>query len=382
MIKTSVSYTHGSGNIDHNLRWLNVYQNHIDSSRTKNNDILFAPASNEDLKSLYNSYFNDAVKKFNDATKRKDRKIDNFYDYARTLKSIHGQRPLYTEFVMQLGNAKTINIPKEILIKIYSEYIEGFKVRNPTLKPICAVIHNDETSPHLHLDVVPVATTKKKLGLTNSFVAALEQLGYPKSKRFQYRSWREGEVKALCEVMEKYGYERQVMDNNSTHAKTIHPFTQKVIQQQYAKELSERDIGNFATAKDKNGNEYIVKKPVVEIINAQKDEIANLKNKISDQNRQLDNFKQRDYDKINHQLEDENNQLKEQNDSLWYWYVQFEKVSKKIIKYFRAIGENLRNIFTKQEIEDLGEISNFDVSEDLKNYDKKNYGYYDIEQGD
>ena len=121
---------------------------------------------------------------------------------------------------------------------------------------------------------------------------------------------------------------------------------------------------------------------MVEIINAQKDEITNLKNKISDQNRQLDNFKQRDYDKINHVLEEENKQLKGQNDALWYWYDQFEKVSKKIIKYFRAVGDKLKNLFTKQEIEDLGEISNLDVQEDLENYDKKNYGYYDIEQGD
>jgi hypothetical protein len=371
MIKTSVSFTHGTGNIDHNLRWLNVYQNHIDSSRTKYNSILFGPTNHEELKELYNSYFNDAVKKFNDATKRKDRKIDNFYDYARTLKSIHGQRPLYSEFVMQLGNSKIINIPNEILIKIYQEYIEDFKKRNPTLKPICAVIHNDETSPHLHLDVVPVATTKKKLGLTNSFVAALEQLGYPKNKRFQYKCWRDDEVKALCKVMEKYGYERQVMDNNSSHAKTIHPYTQKIIQQQYAKELSERDIGNFHTAKDKSGNEYIAKNSAAEIINAQKDEIVNLKNKISDQNRQLDNFKQRDYDKINHELEDENKQLKEQNDALWWWYEQFQNIGKKFINYIDKICHRLKNIFTKQEIEVLGEITNLNVEEDLKNYDEE-----------
>lgn len=87
---------------------------------------------------------------------------------------------------MQIGDKNTCNIlnnkeqaenAKNVLI----EYVKGWQDRNPNLRVFNATIHMDETTPHLHLDYIPVATGYKQgLKVRNSLSKALECQGLGK----------------------------------------------------------------------------------------------------------------------------------------------------------------------------------------------------------
>lgn len=241
---TSISFTTGRGSISHNQRTIkNSNLRHIDPSRTKDNVLLVGDYKRDLLMRSMNNIFAKEVEQFNAKTKRKDRQIKNAYDYFSKFGSRTGRRKLFREFVIQMGSSEDKQqIPKDVVTKIYSEYIEGFKLRNPTLIPFLGVIHNDEKSPHIHLDIIPKNHTNTKLGVGNSFAGALQDLGYPKSDRMAYAKWRYQEVMALAQIMESYGYHYEYLGNTEKHSNTVHPDAVKAIKSDAKKELAQKVI--------------------------------------------------------------------------------------------------------------------------------------------
>lgn len=178
---------------------------------------------------------------------------------AYYLKQLHGkQSTTHREFIMQLGNAADFNKidpnnPKRILKSydredqtgiwqrskhVLEDYVKTFEKRNPYLKICNASVHMDEQSPHLHLQVIPVAdiskTTargkKRRNGLTvkSSFNGALECQGYKrkaKDNRAQFKDWSGDEQKELARLMEKeLGVTRKRGKTN--HFKNVHEYKQ------------------------------------------------------------------------------------------------------------------------------------------------------------
>ncbi|WP_244885791.1 plasmid recombination protein [Carnobacterium viridans] len=56
--------------------------------------------------------------------------------------------------IIQVGdkNDFTSEEKRDEAVSILTEYYHDFQLRNPKLKVYNAVIHNDEASPHLHLN--------------------------------------------------------------------------------------------------------------------------------------------------------------------------------------------------------------------------------------
>ena len=75
------------------------------------------------------------------------------------------------------------------------EYMKSFQQRNPNLYVFNAVLHDDEASPHLHIDFIPFYTHGRKIGLSKgvSMRAALREMGYvPKNSSVnQLVMWEE-----------------------------------------------------------------------------------------------------------------------------------------------------------------------------------------------
>ena len=92
----------------------------------------------------------------------------------------------------------------------------GFEKRNPNLKIYNAVIHNDEASPHMHLNFVPVASGYKR-GLEKqvSFDRAITQQDPKLDKTRPFDDWREKEVKILEEMLKERGIERKLVGSNN-----------------------------------------------------------------------------------------------------------------------------------------------------------------------
>ena len=114
----------------------------------------------EDVKKLYKNEFSEAVYNYNQKQSREDRKIINYLNKIEEDK----QKNIATEIIMQLGDKEdwqNIDLQdKKKMAEVFKNSLnvlenKGFKVAN-------AVLHLDETSPHLHIIGVPVGIGFKK----------------------------------------------------------------------------------------------------------------------------------------------------------------------------------------------------------------------------
>src|SRR5699024_763632 len=108
----------------------------------------------------YDELFGEEVERYNATQKRKDRKIDDYFDKVKNDKTLNTQY----EFIVQVETKDDFDLYSNYKIanEILEEYTENFEDRNPHLKNYNAVIHNDEARPHLHLNVIPVSHSSKQ----------------------------------------------------------------------------------------------------------------------------------------------------------------------------------------------------------------------------
>lgn len=183
---------------------------HVDFSRSDENLYLVQ----KDLKELYHEEFGEALKKYNDKQKRLDRKIKDYYSHIKASK----KTALQQEMILQVGDKDDFsNNPENIKLanEVLKEWFDGFEERNPNLKVYNAVIHNDEASPHLHVNFVPVASGYKR-GLEKqvAFDRAIIQQDPTFNKEFPFDDWREKEVQLLEKMLKERGIERKHVGKN------------------------------------------------------------------------------------------------------------------------------------------------------------------------
>lgn len=146
----------------HNLRKYNNSNNpDLDLNLSQYNVILQGTNNLvEDLKKLYKNEFDEAVYNYNQKQQREERKITNYLTKVEEDK----QKNIATEIIMQLGDKEdwqNIDLQdKKKMAEVFKNSLnvlenKGFKVAN-------AVLHLDETSPHLHIIGVPIGTNFKK----------------------------------------------------------------------------------------------------------------------------------------------------------------------------------------------------------------------------
>lgn len=200
-------------NINHNNRTLTKNEmrsnTHIDTERSDSNIYLVQ----EDIKKIYDEEFSEALKNYNNKQKRNDRKIDNYYEHISNSKKTAVQQ----EMIFQIGTAEDFENEnlREIAVGILKETFDTFKDQNPQLKIFNAVIHNDEATPHLHVNFVPVATGYKR-GLEKqvAFDKAILQQDSELNKTRPFEDWREQQVSNIEKIMSEYSLERNLVGTN------------------------------------------------------------------------------------------------------------------------------------------------------------------------
>ena len=260
-MNVTISLRQGSGNLNHNNRVF-ITEN-VDVDRTIENITYFQ----EDLNIAYNKCFSDAINKYNKNQNRKDRKIDGIQGYMNKLKNSKNGEKLFYECIVQVGNQldmyngiESIEL-REKFKNILDEYMKNFQKRNPNLYVFNAVLHMDETTPHLHINYIPVANNYKKgLSKRNSLSKALEEQGIKgENKRFSNNSitWNEQEKNYLETIINKYnltreqerGYKREHL--SLEQYKTILEYTDKLINNQKLKNKKiNKNIKNSFLNKD------------------------------------------------------------------------------------------------------------------------------------
>lgn len=171
----TMSIAKGRGDLRHNNR--EFRPKNADPSRRDKNIVLVK----EDLQKVYHELFDESVIKYNDTQKRNDRKIKNYYDKIYRSKK---EKPFY-EFIIQIGNQNDQPSEKkcEAILKEFNEML----IRDyPSLRVFNSVIHMDESTPHLHIDFVPVGDGYKKgMEKRASFKRVLKNLGLSDFREFQ-----------------------------------------------------------------------------------------------------------------------------------------------------------------------------------------------------
>lgn len=129
-------------------------------------DIYIVKGSNslyEDVKKLYLDLFEEARIKYNEK-QRETRKINDYFSHI----SDNSKNDLACEFIIELGNkkywdTKDMNFKKK-MTNVYKQQVDDLEMLVPNFKIASAIIHFDESSPHMHIVGVPVKE-KNKYGM-------------------------------------------------------------------------------------------------------------------------------------------------------------------------------------------------------------------------
>lgn len=298
----TMSFSKGKANetsIKHNNRSLYqkdfdfemVGHKHIKPEYTELNEVLV----HDDIRDIYKREFGQAVKDYNAKQKRKDRKIKDYYSKVKNSKNQRTQ----IEFMVQVGNMDDYKGVEDRFTsqqwqdskKILENYFENFKKRNPNLIPYNAVIHMDEATPHLHLNVVPVAhlpNAKRGLKVKPSLDRALDEEGYKRSERDNREQWKEfqhAEAQALTDEAMLFGIDRKKGIQNQL--KNVHQYKQVM-----------REIENLQEQKSQIDTEFENKKTQIELLDYREESLgkqsSELFNKSVALNKREENLKKRE----------------------------------------------------------------------------------------
>lgn len=203
MSEKSISMCEGKGSLSHNNREFTA--KNIDSSRTPNN-IVFVQ---QELGEAYHQLFDEAVEKYNARQKRNDRKIHNYFEHLfnrlpskSVITGTNKQKSFY-EHLVYIGTRKdtAVGTPDaEITTECLREYMEGFQQRNPNFYVFNAVLHLDESTPHLHINYIPIGHFTRGLEVRNAKNKALEEMGFGNDAKSN-DLWRRSEwdiLKNIC----------------------------------------------------------------------------------------------------------------------------------------------------------------------------------------
>lgn len=212
--KASISFVEAKGktNISHNNRELteerkkNKAHEHIDWNRTEENiSIVKKP-----IEKYFNEIFSDAVNEYNLKQKRKDRQVGNYYKKVKKDGLLETQR----EFIVQLGDKYIANdspTARKEFSQQLQKYEKWFEKEFPNLKVYNAVIHMDEATPHLHLNVIPVATGYTRgMPKRSSFSKWIEN-------NISFDEFRQKNIEKLESLLNEIDYERNITEVKHEH---------------------------------------------------------------------------------------------------------------------------------------------------------------------
>lgn len=170
----------------------------IDTERTGDNIVLV----NRPIEDVYRERFGAATEEYNARQverKHPERQIRDYLEHVRKDKKL---QPMY-EFVVQVGNMDE-HPDAETASAIYMEWLDGFRDRFGRQFAVKqAIVHLDEKTAHMHVEVVPCAESKRGLAVQNSMNKAVRQAGFD-----GYKQMLAGWDEILTEVMERHGIER------------------------------------------------------------------------------------------------------------------------------------------------------------------------------
>ncbi len=170
----------------------------------------------EDVKKLYLNEFEEARLEYNSKQTRPSRMIDNYFENI----SNNEKKDLACEIIIELGDKEYWDTKDEIFKKkmtnVYTKQVDDLELLVPNFKVASAIIHYDETSPHMHIVGVPIKF-KNKNGME-------KQVG--KSDVFTKESLKtlQDKMRTLCieEFNQEYNLDHSLKQKQKGRNKDIH----------------------------------------------------------------------------------------------------------------------------------------------------------------
>lgn len=128
----------------------------------------------DDVKKLYKDEFEEAKEEYNAKQTRENRKIKDYFTHI----SNNAKSDLACEIIVELGDKKYWDTKddkfKKRMTSVYQNQVKDLETILPSFKIASAIIHYDETSPHLHIVGVPIKMggkngMKKQVGKSDVF---------------------------------------------------------------------------------------------------------------------------------------------------------------------------------------------------------------------
>ena len=216
-MKRTISAMSGDGVVAHNRR--TYIAENVDQTRTHLNiEYCYTP-----IEQAYHELFDEAQAEYNAKQKRKDRRIENYYE-----KICNGdqEKPFY-EVIFQVGNKDDMGAASEngaLAKKILDKFYHSFLERNPQLHVYSAHLHMDEATPHLHIDFIPFTTgSKRGLSTRVSLKQALADQGITGEGRSltERDLWVQKEKESLAEIMLEHGIEWEQKGEHKEHLSVL-----------------------------------------------------------------------------------------------------------------------------------------------------------------
>lgn len=230
----SISFsTAAKGNFNHNRRTNSKVPENVDPTRTAFNKILI----DKDIRQVYKEVFGEALAEYNANQVAKKHPERQKKDYYSSICHDKKTEP-FREAVVQIGN-KDKQIPRWESNEILQKFLKKFQENNPQLVVVGAYIHNDEATPHMHIDYVPVATYSKALKTRVSNDKALNQMGYK-----TWNDWKDSQMACLENLVREKGYDREYMNNSNRHIADVEKFkrVQKEVERLANNKLEEMEL--------------------------------------------------------------------------------------------------------------------------------------------
>lgn len=215
-----------------------------------------------DVLRFYKNEFEEARLEYNNKQTRDDRKID---DYFKKI-SNNSKSDLAVQIIIELGNKKFWDTKsmtyKHKMTNVFIKQVDDLELLLPNFKICSAIIHYDETSPHLHIVGVPIKYNCKtgmsmQVGKTDVFTRnSLKEL--------------QDKMRILCieEYNKEYNLNATLKKKLKGRNKDIH--VSDMINYQDTKVLIEKNQKNLEII---NNNSIELDKDTINI----KDKILNLK---------------------------------------------------------------------------------------------------------
>ena len=344
----SISISKGAGSLNHNERKYSTPN--VDASRSHLNLEL----QHNRIKEVYHDLFDQALERYNAKQKRSDRKIEDYYSHIAHSK----QEKLFHELVVQVGS---LNDDQSRFNDILKEYYHGFEERNPQMKVVAAYIHNDEKTPHLHLDYVGFITNQKRgLDTRVSHDKAIAQMGYS-----DWKDWRSKEEQALEQILLRHGLQRTIMNNTERH-RTVsgYKMEQKLIEERL-QQLDQQAPSTPTEVKKNIFGVEMVKKSDLDQVSEEKKLLEAKLDILSEVNKkqedELQKMKNKSYVSLNESLQAENEELQANNDEAYDYIIelqrttvpeeQYQKLEKQYqqVLPYRELYQKLKNKYEPME---------------------------------